>query len=149
LKKFLPKTERGILPFKTETVSLDPVPKEMEFFPHFLQSDLGFPLERGVGLGNEGGHADTQVGTDPLFRSQVRKLPGQGDDPPEIFVLFGGKADHEIELEIPPSHPVEISDPLEQDLFIDLKEVVKAGCTPSKAQIAAERAKQRRQPKSN
>jgi hypothetical protein len=30
-----------------------------------------------------------------------------------------------------PSHCAE----LEQDLFIDLKEVVKAGCTPSKAQI--------------
>jgi hypothetical protein len=37
--------------------------------------------------------------------------------------------------ESPPSPPVDCAE-LEQDLFADLKEVVRAGCTPSEAQIA-------------
>lgn len=37
--------------------------------------------------------------------------------------------------ETPPTAPVDCAE-LEQDLFADLKEVVKAGCTPSEAQIA-------------
>ena len=69
-KNPLQEAEMGILPFKTETISLQTFPQKAEFLLHLLHWNLRLPLERCVGFGDEGGDTHIDVRVKLLFLSQ-------------------------------------------------------------------------------
>ena len=69
---------------------------------------LGAPLKGGVGLGDEGGHADREPkALAPLLLGhgveQAGDLLGQLRDAQHVLVGLRGEADHEVQLDAVPS----------------------------------------------
>jgi len=60
----------------------------------------------------EQSHAAPQVSDGPsVVRSRSESLPGQGNDPPGSSSFSVGEADHEIKLDVPPTHPRDLGPP--------------------------------------
>ena len=91
----------GVVHLEAHVAVARALPEHLLLALHGLMAVHLAPLERGVRLGHVGAHADHHA---RLLADQTaadrRCLQARLDDAEHVFVLFGGQADHEVELHV-------------------------------------------------
>ena len=96
----LEQTHPGIMPFHADIPVPETAPEKILPGDNLVDADLALPLERGVGLRNEGRKADRHLTA--AFRGP-KDAVGEIDDSFEILLALAGKAEHEVEFHRSPA----------------------------------------------